>query len=106
MVNDSSSMRRWLALAGVVMVAALTTACAENRKPPVAAMVPQSTNGVFGYADKMVAPALYEDAYVSPPLRATPAADDAHGLAGAPPSWRRRRSLRPSRSSMKAATST
>ncbi|HZF33788.1 MAG TPA: hypothetical protein VE914_08305 [Candidatus Angelobacter sp.] len=82
MVNDSSSMRRWLALAGVVMVAALTAACAENRKPPVAAMVPQSTNGVFGYADKMVAPDLYEVAYVSPPLRATQAADDAHGLAG------------------------
>ena len=82
MVNDSSSMRRWLAIAGVVMSATLTAGCAESRKPPVAAMVPQSTNGVFGYSDKMVAPDLYEVAYVSPPLRATQAADDAHGLAG------------------------
>lgn len=82
MNNDNSSMRRWQAIAGVVILATLTVACAENRKPPVAAMVPQSTNGVFGYSDKMVAPDLYEVTYVSPPLRATPDADDAHGLAG------------------------
>jgi hypothetical protein len=82
MNNDNSSMRRWLAIAGVVISATLTAACAENRKPPVAAMVPQSTNGVFGYSDKMVAPDLYEVTYVSPPLRATQDADDAHGLAG------------------------
>jgi hypothetical protein len=82
MMKDDSSLRRWFALAGVVILTTLTVACAENRKPPVAAMVPQSTNGVFGYSDQMVAPDLYEVAYVSPPLRATQAADDAHGLAG------------------------
>jgi hypothetical protein len=75
-------MRRCLAIAGVVVLGALTTACTQNRRPPVAAMVPQTTNGVFGYSDKMVAPDLYEVAYVSPRLRATQDADDAHGLAG------------------------
>ena len=82
MVNDGSSTRRCLAIVGVFILATLTAACTESRRPPVAAMVPQSTNGVFGYSDKMVAPDLYEVAYVSPPLRATQAADDAHGLAG------------------------
>lgn len=76
------SMRRWLTIAGLVVLGALTTACAEQRRPMVAAMVPQSTNGVFGYTDKMVAPDLYEVAYVSPRLRATQDADEAHGLAG------------------------
>ncbi len=75
-------MRRWAAIAGVIVLGALTAACAENRRPAVAAMVPQSTNGVFGYSDKMVAPDLYEVTYVSPRLRATQDADDAHGLAG------------------------
>lgn len=75
-------MPRWAAIAGAIVLSALTAACAENRRPAVAAMVPQSTNGVFGYSDKMVAPDLYEVAYVSPRLRATQDADDAHGLAG------------------------
>ena len=75
-------MRRWAAIAGVIVLSALTVACAETRRPPVAAMVPQSTNGVFGYSDKMVASDLYEVTYVSPRLRATQDADDAHGLAG------------------------
>jgi hypothetical protein len=75
-------MRRWAAIAGVIALSVLTAACAEHRRPAVAAMVPQSTNGVFGYSDKMVAPDLYEVTYVSPRLRATLDADDAHGLAG------------------------
>jgi hypothetical protein len=75
-------MRRWAAIAGAIVLGALTAACAEHRTPAVAAMVPQSTNGVFGYSDKMVAPDLYEVAYVSPRLRATQDGDDAHGLAG------------------------
>src|SRR5215813_2858393 len=74
--------RRPIAIAAVVVLGALSAGCAENRRPPVAAMVPQSTNGVFGYSDKMVAPDLYEVTYVSPRLRATQDADDAHGLAG------------------------
>jgi hypothetical protein len=76
------SMRRWLTIASLVVLGALTAACTEHRRPPVAAMVPQSTNGVFGYTDKMVAPDLYEVSYVSPRLRATQDADEAHGLAG------------------------
>jgi hypothetical protein len=75
-------MRRWAAIAGVIFLSALTAACAEHHRPAVAAMVPQSTNGVFGYSDKMVAPDLYEVTYVSPRLRATQDADDAHGLEG------------------------
>jgi len=75
-------MRRWIAIAGVIALGALTSACAENRKPAVAAMVPQSTNGVFGYSDRMLAPDLYEVTYVSPRLRATKSPDDAHGLVG------------------------
>src|SRR6185295_11353291 len=75
-------MRRWLTIVGLVVLGTLTTACTQSRRPPVAAMVPQSTNGVFGYSDKMVAPDLYEVTYVSPRLRATQDADDAHGLAG------------------------
>jgi len=82
MRNFRSFTRRWLAIAGVVVLGTLTGACMENRKPPVAAMVPQSTNGVFGYSDRMVAPGIYEVTYVSPRLRATQDADDAHGLAG------------------------
>jgi hypothetical protein len=74
--------RRWLTIAVVVMFGVLTSACAQNRRPAVAAMVPQTTNGVFGYSDKMVAPDLYEITYVSPRLRANQDADDAHGLAG------------------------
>jgi hypothetical protein len=82
MSNKWMFMWRCLTIAGIVVLGALTTACTQNRKPPVAAMVPQTTNGVFGYSDKMVAPDLYEVAYVSPRLRATQDADDAHGLAG------------------------
>ena len=82
MWNSGLFMRRWAAIAGVVLLGALTAACTENRRPPVAAMVPLSTNGVFGYSDRMVAPDVYEVTYVSPGLRATPGADDAHGLAG------------------------
>jgi hypothetical protein len=74
--------RRWLTVAAVVLLGALASACTQSRRPPVAAMVPQSTNGVFGYSDKMVAPDLYEVTYVSPRLRATQDPDDAHGLAG------------------------
>lgn len=72
---------RCLAIVAVVVLGALT-ACTGQRRPPVAAMVPQSTNGVFGYSDNMVAPDVYQVTYVSPPLRAAPASDDAHGLAG------------------------
>lgn len=82
MKNICSPMRRWLTIAGLVFLGAVVAGCTETRRPPVAAMVPQSTNGVFGYSDKMVAPDLYEITYVSPPLRAAPASDDAHGLAG------------------------
>ena len=82
MDNSSVSVRRWLTIAGFVVLGALTAACAEQRKPVVAAMVPQSSNGVFGYTDKMVAPDLYQVTYVSPRLRATQDTDEAHGLAG------------------------
>jgi hypothetical protein len=75
-------MRRWIAIAGMIALSALTGACAESRKPAVAAMVPLSTNGVFGYSDKMVAPDLYEVTYVSPRLRAASDPDADHGLAG------------------------
>jgi hypothetical protein len=82
-MNDKRlSARRCLTFAAVVFLGALTAACAENRRPAVAAMVPQSTNGVFGYSDKMVAPDLYEITYVSPRLRAASDPDDDHGLAG------------------------
>src|SRR5262245_43620656 len=81
MNRSNAFARQWAAIASVIVLGALT-ACAEQRRVPVAAMVPQSTNGVFGYSDKMVAPDLYQVTYVSPPLRATPDADDAHGLAG------------------------
>jgi len=75
-------MRRWLVATGIGLLAVLAAGCTETRRPPVAAMVPQSTNGVFGYSDKMLAPDLYEVTYVSPRLHATPASDDAHGLEG------------------------
>jgi len=82
MKNIRSPTRRWLAIFSLAILATVATGCTETRRPPVAAMVPQSTNGVFGYSDKMVASDLYEVTYVSPPLRAAPASDDAHGLAG------------------------
>ena len=81
-MNFSRFTRRWAAIVGAIVLGAATNACTEHRRPPVAAMVPQSTNGVFGYSDKMVAPDVYEVTYVSPGLRATQDADDAHGLAG------------------------
>ncbi len=82
MRNLRSFTRRSAVIGSVIVLGMLTGACANNRKPPVAAMVPQSTNGVFGYADKMLAPDLYEVTYVSPQLRAIQDADTAHGLAG------------------------
>jgi len=82
MRNFRSFTRRWAAIANVVVLGTLTSACADNRKPPVAAMVPQSANGVFGYSDRILGPDLYEVTYVSPQLRATQDADNAHGLAG------------------------
>jgi len=81
MSRFDESTQHWLTIVALVVLGALT-ACTEQRRPPVAAMVPQSTNGVFGYSDKMVAPDVYQVTYVSPPLRAAPASDDAHGLAG------------------------
>ena len=74
--------RRLLSIAVVAAFSALTAACAERRQPAVAAMVPQSANGVFGYSDKMVAPDLYEISYVSPRLRAASDPEGEHGLAG------------------------
>ena len=82
MRQSGSFMRRWAVIGSVVVLATLTSACAGSRKPPVAAMVPQSANGVFGYSDRMLGPDLYEVTYVSPQLRATQDADTAHGLAG------------------------
>src|SRR5262249_40766393 len=74
--------RRWLTIASVVLLGSVVSACAEHRRPAVAAMVPQSSNGVFGYADRMVAPDLYEISYVSPRLHAASDPDADHGLAG------------------------
>ena len=82
MGNFRSFTRRWAVIASVIVLGTLTSACADNRKPPVAAMVPQSANGVFGYSDRMLGPDLYEVTYVSPQLRATQDAETAHGLAG------------------------
>jgi hypothetical protein len=82
MSRPNAFLRPWLTIVGVVVLGALAAGCTEHRRPAVAAMVPQSTNGVFGYTDKMVAPDLYEVSYVSPRLHATQEADEAHGLAG------------------------
>ncbi len=82
MRNFRSFTRRWAVIASVIVLGTLAGACADNRKPPVAAMVPQSANGVFGYSDRVLGPDLYEVTYVSPQLRATQDADTAHGLAG------------------------
>ena len=117
-MNFSRFTRRWAAIVGAIVLGAATTACTEHRRPPVAAMVPQSTNGLFGYSDKIVAPDVYEVTYVSPGLRATQDADDAHGLCrreaarsmiwrcGAPPSWRRSKSSSLPGPGTRAATST
>jgi hypothetical protein len=65
-----------------MLVAALTSGC-ESRPPlAVAAMVPQTSNGDFGYSEKSLAPDLYVVTYVSPRLRATREAADDHGLGG------------------------
>jgi hypothetical protein len=74
--------RRWLTVAAVVALGVLTAGCADKRRPAVAAMVPQSANGVFGYSDKTLAPDLYEITYVSPRLRAASDPEAEHGLAG------------------------
>src|SRR6185503_2142754 len=71
MSRPNAFLRPWLTIVGVVVLGALAAGCTEHRRPAVAAMVPQSTNGVFGYTDKMVAPDLYEVSYVSPRLHAT-----------------------------------
>lgn len=82
MRKTSSILRRWSRIGAVVILGTLSTACADSRRPPVAAMVPQSANGIYGYSDRMLAPGLYAVTYVSPRLRATRDADDAHGLEG------------------------
>jgi hypothetical protein len=68
-------------LAGLVLVAALVSGC-TTRTPPVAAMAAQGATGDYGYSEQMLAPDLYRVSFVSPRLRASSDADDAHGLAG------------------------
>lgn len=71
---------RKLLLVGFALMTTALSGCA-TRTPPVAAMVPQSATGDYGYSEDMLAPDLYRVTFVSPRLRATQDSGNAHGLA-------------------------
>ena len=69
-------LRSGKALATVLF---LLSACSSH-EPTRAAMVPQATNGEYGYSDKPLDATRYEVTYVSPRLRADTGSDNDHGL--------------------------